>query len=216
MKCGSKILIAAFGIVTSGLFVAAQGPPAGPGGPGPGQGLGQGPMWRQGIGPQGGPHRGRRGPQIGRGMGRFGARRGVGLGRLLERPDIRERLGVTAEQAAKIRTQETGFAKSRIQTQAGLRVQRMELSELMRAEKPDRAAIEKKMRAINEAQLAAKLSAMDHRLAMQNALTPEQKEKMKQWREEQRQQFMERRGGFGPRRGPMRQPGPPTPPPPAE
>lgn len=232
MRFGSKILVAAFALAASGTLVAAQEPAERPGAFGPGQGPRAGAMQRHRLGPQDGPqgHMGR--PQFGRrgmrqgrggkgfgrpGIGRPGKNRGAGLGRALRNPQVRERLGVTAEQAAKIQAQETGFAKSRIQTRANLRVQRMELRDLMRAEKPDRAAIEKKMRAINEAQLAGQLGAMDHRVAMQNALTPEQKVKMKEWRQEQRQQFQQR-PGFGPQRGPMRRQGPPErpAPPPAE
>jgi len=231
MKPSSTILIAAMAIATSPLLMAAQAPPA-PQGPPPG-----GPTWdRQGPGFGGGP-RWRRGRSHGfgpgmwgrRGMGMMGGRhgrgmrgqRGAGLGRILRNPAMRERLGVTPEQAARIQGQESAFAKGRIQSDANLRVKRMEMDELLAAEKPDRAAIDKKMRELSDARFAAEKAGMDHRLAMRDALTPEQKEKMKQWQQEQRQRMMERgrEGGFGPgarMRGPRPPQAPQAPAPPVD
>lgn len=210
MKTGSKFLIAVLAVATAPLLAGAQTPPPGPPGgisPGPG-----GPQMRQRMGPRmGGQMRGGRMHFGRRGMGMRGR---MGLGRLLRNPAMRERLGVTPEQATKIQAQDSTFAKAQVQNQAKLRVKRMELDELLAADKPDRALIDKKMRELNEAQFAEQKAAMDHRLAMREALTPEQKEKMQQWMQEQRQQPMQRPMGPGPRgpRPPMTQP----PAPPAE
>jgi Spy/CpxP family protein refolding chaperone len=142
--------------------------------------------------------------------------RGAGLGWMLNDPAMRERLGVTAEQAAKIQSQESAFAQNRIRTQADLQAKRMELDRLMRAENPDRALVDKKMRELSDSRLAAEKSQFDHQLTMRNALTPEQKQKLEAWRKEMRQSRMQRGlGGFrrGPR-GPMppAAPAPPQPP----
>ena len=59
----------------------------------------------------------------GRGMGR----REFGLGRLLNDPNIRQQLGVTADQAAKIRQQESDFRKTEIRNRADLQIKRMDL-----------------------------------------------------------------------------------------
>ena len=144
-----------------------------------------------------------------RGRGMRGMR-GRGLGRLLRDPATRERLGFTAEQAAKIEAQENAFAKARIQNRANVQVKRMELDELVRAEKTDRAAIDKKLREFEDARIAAHKAAIEHRLAMREMITPEQREKMRQMMQER---WMNRPG-----RGPQgRQPpaGPPAPQPPA-
>lgn len=202
MKTGSRVLTGIVGIAISALLAAAQGPPPGAppeSGPPPDR-----PAWRQEHGP-----RHRMGP--GPGHGRRSGHRRPRLGRLLRDPGLRERLGMTAEQAARIQARESEFAKSNIRAAAELRVKRMELAELLAAEKPDRAQVDKKMREIHEAAFAAKRAAMDHHLAMREALTPEQKERLKQWAGEQRERRM--REGFGPRPGPGPGPeGPPRPP----
>ena len=110
--------------------------------------------------------------------------RGRGLGRLLKSPAMRERLGFTAEQAAKIEAQESAFAKARIQNRASLQLKRMELDELVNAEKTDRAAIDKKLRELQDAQTAAHKAMIEHRLAMREMITPEQREKMRELMQE--------------------------------
>ena len=145
-----------------------------------------------------GPHAGMRG------------RKHFMLSRLLRSPAVRERLGITPEQASKIRQQDMTFAKARIRNRADLKVKRLELAELLAAETPDRALIDKKLREMNETQFAAEKFAIDHRLTMREALTPEQREKLKQMVAEFRSQ-REERGyrRFAPR-GPegMGRPGP--------
>jgi len=107
-------------------------------------------------------------------------RRHRGVAMILRNPTLRERVGISAEQAARIQGQQAAFAKSRVRDRADLRVKQMDLRQLMAAEKPDRAAIDKKLREISEVRLAAQQLAVEHRLAMREAITPEQKEKMKQ------------------------------------
>jgi Spy/CpxP family protein refolding chaperone len=133
------------------------------------------------------------------------------MGLMLRDPAIRERIGVTPEQAAKIQSQESVFAQNRVRTRADLQAKQMELRELMTAEKPDRALIDKKMRELSDARLAAEKSQFDHQLTMRGALTPEQQKKLEEFRKEQRQLRQQTRPGAGFRRGPM----PPNPPQPA-
>lgn len=171
-----------------------QGPPEWGGQRGPGQGFGQGPGMQRGM---------RRGPGMDRGRGMRGPEkmrgrqmRQRGLGRMLRDSAMRERLGFTSEQAARIRSQESGFAKARIRQHSDLRVKQMELNELTAADKPDRAAIDKKLREVQEARFASEKAGIDHRLAMREMITPEQRQNM--------QQMLRERGGseLGPRRGP--------------
>jgi len=112
---------------------------------------------------------------------------------LLRDPAVRERLGITADQAAKIQAQQSTFTKARIREHAEVQVKRLELRELLAAEKPDRAAIEQKLAQLNEVQFAMRKAAIEHRLAMREMFAPEQREKMRElfWE-------MRRSGRFGP------------------
>jgi Spy/CpxP family protein refolding chaperone len=155
----------------------------GPGGPmqpgAPGDERGQWGHRQDGFG--GGDRMGRRG--FGRGRGEFG------LARLVNHPAIREKLGITAEQVGAIRKQESDFRKTEIRDRADLAVKRVDLKDLLEAEKPDRAAIDSKLQEISTARLALEKSAIHYRLAMREAITPEQRQKLHQltserWRHE--------------------------------
>jgi Spy/CpxP family protein refolding chaperone len=112
---------------------------------------------------------------------------------------MREKLGITAEQAAKIRLATTDFRKAQIRGRADLEVKRLELGELLRADNPDRAAINKKLEEISAAQLAQRKSGVDYFLKMHDTLTSEQRQKLQHMREEFRHRGPERRGPQGPR-----------------
>ena len=163
--------------------VEQQGGPdsMGPGGPmrpgGPGEGRGGWGQRQEGFG---------RGERMGRrGMGE---RRGeFGLARLLNNPEIREKAGITAEQAAKIRQEVTEFRKAEIRDRADLEVKRIDLENLLSAEKPDRAAIDSKLQEISAARLTLQKSAVHFRLTMREAITPAQREKLHQLMRERRQ-----------------------------
>jgi Spy/CpxP family protein refolding chaperone len=143
----------------------------------------------------------------GRGEGHRGDRE-FRLARLVTNPEIRERLGVTPEQAAKIRQQTADFRKSEIRGRADLQIKRIELRELLGADNPDRAASDRKLQEIGAARTAREKSAIDFHLAMRTALTPEQRQKLQQMREEFRhRRDRGPRGERGPDgRGPRRQP----------
>jgi len=115
---------------------------------------------------------------------RMGMRRRFMLARLVNKPAFRERLGITPEQALKIRTQTSDFRKTQIRNRAELQVKHLELHDLLQADKPDRGAIDKKLQEISAVRLASAKSAIDFRLAMRDALTPDQREKLRQMRAE--------------------------------
>ena len=143
----------------------------------------------------------------GRGMhGRGRGEREFMLARLVSDPEIREKLGVTAEQAAKIRQQTSDFRKAEIRSRAEADIKRIELRDLLSAEKPDKAAIDRKLEEIGTARLTREKAAVDFHLAMRNALTPEQREKLKKLREEWRNRGRGegREGARGPRGGERR------------
>jgi Spy/CpxP family protein refolding chaperone len=224
MQTYSKAALAVLALALSCTPVLAQGdpqdaPPAeqgmarggvDPGGPmrnmGPGDKRGGWGRMDDGFG--GG---GRMGSMDHRGMGRMGMRRfgrggrGFGLERLLNDPALRQQVGITDEQAAKIRTETSTFRKTEIRDRADLQVKRIDLRDLLAAQNPDRAAIDSKLQEISASQLALEKSAVDFRLNMRDAITPEQRQKIRQLMSERR------RGGgaghFGPRGAGHRGPG---------
>jgi Spy/CpxP family protein refolding chaperone len=193
----SKAALVALALVLSCSPIFAQGDPPPPPSDHPGMpdGTGhRGDMRRGGPGHDGdgwgqghdggGWDRGERdGFGRGRGMGMRGRGmegREFGLGRLLKDPSIREQLGVSAEQAAKIRQQESDFRKTEIRSRADLEVKRIDLRDLLKADKPDRGAIDAKLQETSTTRLAFEKSAIDYRLNARDALTPAQREKLYQ------------------------------------
>lgn len=153
-----------------------------------------------------------------RGM-RGGHNRDFMLARLVNSLEFREKLGITTDQATKIRQQTTDFRKAEIRGRADLEVKRIELRDLLAAENPDRSAIDQKLQEISAARLTSEKSAIDYHLAMRSALTPEQRQKLDQMRMDfhDRERNGGRRGphgqGFrlrGDSQGPPPQPNPPA------
>jgi Spy/CpxP family protein refolding chaperone len=222
----TKLALAALAVALSCAPAFAQAPdppddpPAAPdaGGPGPGPA-----MHRQGPGRDGGNWgRGRDGGWghrdgfgHGRGMGMRGRGgmdgRGMMLGRLLSNPDIRDKIGVTADQAAKIRQQEADFRKTEIRGRADLEAKQIDLRELMAADKPDRAAIDAKLTEISTARLALEKSTVGFRLSQRDALTADQKQKLRDLMKTRREEHTAP-GPRGPRAGGRRGAPPANPP----
>jgi Spy/CpxP family protein refolding chaperone len=119
--------------------------------------------------------------------------REFGLMRALRDPDIRKQVGITDEQFAKIHGQESDFRKTEIRDRADLQVKRIDLQDLISADKPDRAAIDSKLGEISASQLALEKAAVDYRLDMRGAITPAQRDKLRELMRDRRQ-----RGGAGP------------------
>ncbi len=152
-------------------------------------------------GPEMGPQRGF-GPR--RGLEGFGPGYGFGAGPMLGR--LQEELGLTPEQQTKLRQQFMESRKAAVRARADQEIKRMELHELMEAENPDRAQIDRKLRELADLRYNMEKSRVDQMLNFRQALTPEQRTKLRQLRN----QFGRRgfRGGPGTRRGPGRGPGP--------
>jgi Spy/CpxP family protein refolding chaperone len=212
MKIQMKMGMAALALALScGVMAAQDGPRDLSGAPG---GALTGPGGRDGgderfVDPDGSEGSGgarRLGPGDRRGewdRGRGGFERGghgrreFGLSQILSNPDIQQKVGVTPEQVAKIRQEESTFRKTAIQQRADLRVKQIDLQELLAVDKPDRAAIDRQLQAISASRLAVEKSRIDFRLNMKDALTPEQREKLRQAMKDR----MPARQGAG-RRGP--------------
>lgn len=123
------------------------------------------------------------------------------LARLANNPTFRERIGMTQQQAEKIRTETFDFQKAQIRNRADVQVKKLELRELLSGQNPDRGAINSKLEEISAARLAQAKASVDFHLDMRAALTPDQKLKLQQMRKE----FFQRRFERG---GPSNQSGP--------
>lgn len=138
------------------------------------------------------------------GMGRF---RNVDAAlaraqRLLRDPEVRQLFGISDEQAAKLENQVTDFRKARIRDRANLAVQRIDLENLLAAENPDRAAINRKLQQVGAAQLTLEKSAIDFALNVKQELTPEQRQKIRQFlRQRSGRRFRGMSDGRSQRRG---------------
>ncbi len=133
--------------------------------------------------------------------GRMHHHRDFMLARLANNPAFRERIGMTPEQAQKIRTETFDFRKTEIRNRADVQVKQLELRQLLSAETPNRSAINSKLEEISAARLAQAKAAVNFHLDMRAALTPDQKLKLQQMRQE----FFQHRFGPG---GPGDKPGP--------
>jgi Spy/CpxP family protein refolding chaperone len=123
----------------------------------------------------------------------------MGFARFVNNPMMRQQLGITDEQVTKFHQQQEDFQKAGIQNRATMQVKRMELNDLLRADKPDRAAIDRKLAEVNVAQAASEKANIDHMLAVRSLLTADQQSKLKE--------MMQNRMGPG-GRGPMGPGGP--------
>ena len=99
-----------------------------------------------------------------------------------------DRLNLNDSQKAGMQKLRLDHEKKQARLQSDIRIARIELKELLSAETPDRAAIEKKTMGINDLQGQAKLNRIDHMFAVGNILDKEQKAI---WRE-----HLSLRGGF--------------------
>jgi len=140
---------------------------------------------------------------------------------LLESDRFRSELGLTDQQAEKLRQILVDSRKTGIRTRADLQVRHMELRELLRADQPNREAVMKKVQEISDLRAQMMRQHVDSLLDAKTVLTPEQQKKVRAMIAERGFGRGERRfrrpgfpGGRGDWRGPDRPPlpfGPETP-----
>jgi Spy/CpxP family protein refolding chaperone len=122
----------------------------------------------------------------------------------LHNEKMKAELGLTDEQGEKLRQIFTESRKAGIRTRADLQIRRMELHELLRADKTDRDAAMKKVQEISDLRAQQMRSHVESMLAAKTILTPEQQKKIHAMMADR----MSRRGdGFQGRRGMGRRPG---------
>jgi Spy/CpxP family protein refolding chaperone len=128
---------------------------------------------------------------------------------------VRTYLNLTDPQAQQLREILVNAEKSSVETRAQLTVRGIELRELLRADNPDAAAVMKKVQEISDLRAEMMKQHIQAFLNAQKVLTPEQRKKIRQFRENRRAFGMRREGvrthrGFGERR-PQGQGMPPAP-----
>ena len=125
------------------------------------------------------PDAGQRGPdRAWMGPGGPGMR-GPGMERGMRRANLLRDLDLSKEQRDKIADLRDKQQRSAIRSQADLQVARLDLRRLMRADKPDRAAINRQIDRVTELRSELEKSRVGMMLDMRSVLTPEQLEKVR-------------------------------------
>ena len=140
------------------------------------------------------------GPRFGRGPGMCqepGFGQGDGPGILAKA----EALELTTEQIKKIKAMRLDMAKEKIRLRSELELKQLELRELMSADEPDIRRIEAKIDEMAPLRTELQKKRIEHRLAVRNVLTQEQKAKLELLRGAGLRHHKGHRGG---RRGPVR------------
>lgn len=126
------------------------------------------------------------------GMGDIGLDGGRGIGalgqaeRALNNPQIRQQLGISDQEATQLEQQVTGFLKSMVQDRANLDIQRIDLQSLLAAENPDRSAVDDQLQKVSDAQLQLRKSAVNFALTVKQEITPEQRQKIREFLRQRR------------------------------
>ncbi len=122
----------------------------------------------------------------GRGEHRMGER----LLAMLDNDRVKAALGLTDQQADRLRQTAVETEKFSVKTRAEMAVRRIELRELLRAEKPDREVVMKKVDEISSLRAEMMKKHVEALLVAKTVLTPEQQKKIRSFIEQ-------RRGGEG-------------------
>lgn len=93
----------------------------------------------------------------------------------MHREAIMNELNLNDQQQSQIEKLRTPFQKAQEQLHSKVRLNRLDLRDLLNAEKIDRGAIEKNMKATSDLQYQLKIGALDHMLSVREILTPEQR-----------------------------------------
>jgi len=115
-----------------------------------------------------------------------GHRMGPQLLAMLENERVRTELGLTDQQADRLHQIAVEAKKSSVKTQADIAVRGIELREMLRADKPDREAVMKRVQEISELRGQLMKQHIESFLAAKSVLTPEQQKKMRALMEHRR------------------------------
>jgi len=95
------------------------------------------------------------------------------------RREFMEKLGLDEKQKADIAGLRAEMQKTMIGIQSKIKIARIDLRTLAGADSPDKAAIEGKMKEINDLQFQSKKLVLDHVFAVYGLLNPQQKKTFK-------------------------------------
>jgi Spy/CpxP family protein refolding chaperone len=98
---------------------------------------------------------------------------------MLENDRVRTELGITDQQAERLRQIAVDTEKFTVKTRAEIAVRNMELRELLRADKPEREAVMNKVQEISDLRGQIMKQHIESLLATKTVLTPEQQRKMR-------------------------------------
>jgi Spy/CpxP family protein refolding chaperone len=140
--------------------------------------------------------------------------------RLLDLPAAQRALGVADEQRKKLEDIAFNFRRAMVQQEAALRVQQLDLERLIRADTPDRAAIDKKIQEIAQAQSSVMRTRVNGLLDVRSNLTREQRDRIREFMQQRNQQRLQPgmapaprlQSGVAPAVPPQIPPSPPRPP----
>ncbi len=122
-----------------------------------------------------------------RGGGEFGMTGG------LRDPNVRSKLGITDEQYSKLQSAFFNATKARIKDQADLKIKRLELANLMMADKVDRTQVNAKINEIAALQSSLLRNRIETQIVVKETLTPDQLAKLHEWRQSQMREHMQER-----------------------
>jgi Spy/CpxP family protein refolding chaperone len=119
-------------------------------------------------------------------------------------PRLLERLNLNNDQKSQIEKLRAEFQKQQIAQRAKVQTARVELRQVLRAENPDKSAIEKKINEVAQLNAQLQTARVNHLLNVRKVLTPEQQKMIREAvRERVKKGFFQRRlqmmREFGPR-----------------
>jgi Spy/CpxP family protein refolding chaperone len=125
-----------------------------------------------------------------------GQRMAGGLRGMLDSGRLKAALNLTDQQVARLHTSLVDAEKAGLKTRADLATRRIELRELLRADKPDRDAVMKKVGEISDLQGQMMKEQVGVLLTAETVLTPEQRTKLRSFIQS-RAAMRGRAGGWG-------------------
>ena len=130
--------------------------------------------------------------------GHEGPEMGGVLGRILEQPGLAKKIGITEEEATRIKDSMYETGKKNIQLRADRQLAELELRKLLDMDAPDLATIDKALEEAGRLQTELRKQKVHQRVAVREILGPEKAAKLKKAMQRQlRQQAKQRRGRSG-------------------
>lgn len=113
-------------------------------------------------------------------FGQMGQGGGQRMGQPGMRQEMMKKLNLNEQQQTQMRKLRADLQKKNIQASSKIQLARIDMRELILADKPDRTALEKKLREISDLQHQMKIDRLDHMLAVNALLTPEQQKSLRE------------------------------------